>query len=134
MWLLLLSSLALANDVVTLNEGDPAPFTGTLLSPEAAAKIIVDSDSSVARCRIEAERNLALREAELNLQFTNKEAELAACMLRSTEMANLYEQQIDFLEKQTVRPSWEGPALFVGGILTGVAVFYGSAAIVKNLQ
>ena len=45
MWFLLLCSLAFADDtVVTLDEGDPAPFAGTLLSPEAAAKIIVSSD------------------------------------------------------------------------------------------
>ena len=37
--LLLLAGLAHADDIVTLNKGESAPFTGTLLSPSAAAKV-----------------------------------------------------------------------------------------------
>ena len=51
--LLLISSLAFANDVVTLEKGEQAPFSGTLLSPEAAAQIIVDSDSTLEKCLID---------------------------------------------------------------------------------
>ena len=59
--------------------------------------------------------------------------ELAACTLRSTEMELLYSKQVDFLEKQTTRPSWEGPVLFIAGVLTGTAMLYGSSVLVKNL-
>jgi len=135
MWLFLFCSLAFADEtVVTLNEGDPAPFTGTLLSPEAAAKIIVDSESSLERCLIDSRRDLALQEANLTLQLRNKEAELAACTLRLTENQILYEQHIDFLERQVVRPRWESPVYFAVGVLSGVALVYSSSVILKNIE
>jgi len=132
--LMLLVGLANADDIVTLNKGDSAPFTGTLLSPSAAAKVLVESDSSIERCRIEAEKSAGLAEAKYNLDISNKEASLAACHLKYTEMSKLYEDQIKFLERQAVRPQWETPVYFAAGILTGAAMFYGSSLVVKNLQ
>ena len=134
MWILLLCSLAFADEtVVTLNEGDTAPFSGTLLSPEAAAKIIVNSESSLEKCIIDSQRDLALQEANLTLQLRNREAELAACTLRLNEHQLLYEQHINFLEKQVVRPKWEGPVYFAVGVLTGAAMVYGSSVVLKNI-
>lgn len=131
--LLLIVGLAFADDVVTLKAGEKAPFSGTLLSPEAAAKIITDTDYSLDKCRIDYEKKLSLQEAELTLKFRNKEAELAACHIRRTEMAELYEKRIDFLEKQVAPPAWRGPAWFIGGVLTGTALVYGSSLVLKNI-
>ncbi len=132
-FLLLFLNVANADDVVTINKGDVAPFTGTLLSPQAAAKIIVESDYSLEKCRIDSEKQLALQKASDDLRFKNKEAEFAACTLRYNESIALYEKQIDFLEKQAVQPSWEKPLWFVGGILTGVGMLYGSSVLLKNI-
>jgi hypothetical protein len=126
-------ALGHADDVVTLKKDEKAPFAGTLLSPDAAAKIIVESDYSLAKCRIDYEKKLSLQEAELKLIFKNKQAELAACHFKSTEMTNIYEQQIKFLEKQAYPPVWQGPALFIGGVLTGTALVYGSSLVLKNI-
>ena len=41
-WLLL--SLAFAEDVITVKEGEPAPFEGTLMKPSAIAKLVADRD------------------------------------------------------------------------------------------
>lgn len=131
--LLLISSLAFANDVVTLKKGEQAPFSGTLLSPEAAAQIIVDSDSSLEKCLIDKQRDLALQEAKLVLEKKNVEAEFAACTLRRTEMEALYEQQITFLERQAVKPKWEAPVYFIAGVVTSAAMIYGSSVILKNI-
>ena len=132
-FLLLFLNVANADDVVTINKGDIAPFAGTLLSPQAAAKIIVESDYSLEKCRIDSEKQLALQKASDDLRFKNKEAEFAACTLRYTESIAIYEKQIDFLERQAVQPSWEKPLWFVGGILTGVGMLYGSSVLLKNI-
>ena len=50
---LFIMSLAFADDVVTLRKGEKAPFDGTLLSPQAAAKIITDSDYTLEKCLID---------------------------------------------------------------------------------
>ena len=57
-FLMLLIGLAAADDIVTLEKGERAPFEGTLLSPSAAAKIIVDSDYSLEKCKIDSEKKL----------------------------------------------------------------------------
>ena len=133
MYILLLCSFAFANDVITLEKGQKAPFAGTLLSPEAAAKIITDSDQSLEKCLIDSQRDLGLLEAKLTFEKSNAEAKLAACTLKSTQMSKIYEDQIDYLEKRSVVPSWQAPTYFASGIVLGVGIMYGSSIILKNL-
>ena len=132
---LLFSSTALADDeVVTLEAGEPAPFAGTLLSPSAAAKILATTESDLALCQINATRDLALQEAESDLAFKSKEAELVACHLRHTEMTKVYEEQINFLEKRAVTPDWVKPVIFIGGVVVGVATVSLSAHILNQIE
>lgn len=126
--------LAFADDVATLRKGEKAPFDGTLLSTEAAAKIITKTDYTLEKCLIDAKREKALLEAKLNFEKNNVEAQLAACTLKYTEMEKLYEQQIDYLEKRSVRPEWETTVYFTGGVLIGAGIAYGSSLILKNIQ
>lgn len=132
-FVLFMSSIAFANDVVTLRKGEKAPFDGTLLSPDAAAKIITETDYSLEKCLIDARRDKALQEAKLTMEKKNVEAELAACTLKYTEMEKLYEKQIDYLEKRAASPSWETPVYFTSGILIGAGLVYGSSLILKNI-
>ena len=134
LWVPLLISVAIADpEVVTITEGDPAPFTGTLMNPEAVARVLVDSDMSLEQCRIESQRDLALQEARLDLRYRNKEAEFAACTLRSVELDSLRVQHIEFLEKQVVAPKWQPILYFVGGVVTGAMTIYGSSVILNNI-
>ena len=125
----LLLSPASANDqlAVTLKVGQKAPFTGTLISPEAAAKLLTDSDADLALCRAESKYLLNNQLNEKNLKLDLKKAELSSCQYRLQANIDLYEKNIDYLQKQAITPSWEKPAWFVGGVLTGVVVFLGSA-------
>ena len=54
------------------------------------------------------------------LNATKKKAR--ECCIENAILTN-----IDYLQKQAITPSWEKPAWFVGGVLTGVVVFLGSA-------
>jgi hypothetical protein len=130
----LIFGLAFADDIVTLEKGERAPFSGTLLSPAAAAKIITKTDYTLEKCLIDAKRDKSILEAKLNFEKNNIEAELAACTLKYTEMEKLYEQQIDYLEKRSVSPQWESSAYFTGGVLIGAGIVYGSSLILKNIQ
>ena len=132
-WFLFVSLSFASGEVVTLKKGEKAPFDGTLLSPDAAATIIVESDSSIQKCKIESEKNLALQQAKLNLEIKNKEASFAACTLKQVEMEKIYEKQIEFLEKQAVKPEWHPTVYFVAGVVTSAAMIYGSSVILKNI-
>ena len=131
---LLFVGLAFADDIVTIRKGEKAPFDGTLLSPNAAAKIITETDYTLEKCLIDARREKSLLEAKLTLERKNVESELAACTLKYTEMEKLYEQQIDYLEKRSSLPQWQTPAYFTGGVVVGAALVYGSSLILKNIQ
>lgn len=132
---LLFSSTAYADDeVITLEEGQPAPFAGTLLSPSAAARVLATSESDLELCKIESERDLALQQASSDLAFKNKEAELVACHLRLTEMTRVYEQQIEYLEKRAVTPEWVKPVIFIGGVVAGIAVVSLSAHVLNQIE
>ena len=48
--LLLLSNLALAQDFQNLSQGQLAPFTGTLITPDGMAKIITIEDAKLSEC------------------------------------------------------------------------------------
>jgi hypothetical protein len=134
LWIPFLVSIAIADpEVVTITEGERAPFTGTLMNPEAVARVLVDSDMSLEQCRIESQRDLALQEARLDLRYRNKEAEFAACTLRSVELDALRTEHIEFLEKQVVAPKWQPILYFVGGVLTGAMTIYGSSVILNNI-
>ena len=77
MWLLL-CSLAFADDeVVTVQKDEPAPFTGTLLSPEAAARLLASGEKDLATCLADAKRDKDLLEAQKNFELQTAEAKLA---------------------------------------------------------
>jgi len=131
--LFLLLSLAFGDEVITINEGEPAPFTGTLISPNAAAKLLASGESELARCLANSEKDKALLEADLNLKIKNKEAELASCTLKFTEYENIYKDQINYLEKRAVTPNWKEPTLFAGGVIVGIGVVAISAWTLEKI-
>jgi len=123
----LLISLAFADEVITLNKGEAAPFTGTLLSPAAAAKLLATGESELSICMANAVKEKALLEANLNLKLKNKEAELASCTFKFNEYEIIYKDQISYLEKRAVTPDWKEPTLFASGVLVGIGVVAVSA-------
>ena len=88
-------------EVITLEQGEKAPWAGTLLNPEAAAKILATGDSELAKCMVEAERNLASRETELQFEISTKEAEFVACTMRQTQNELIYKQHVEYLERRS---------------------------------
>jgi len=127
-------SSAAADDTVTLQAGDLAPFNGTLLSPAAVSKIMAQTDYDVQACLIEAKKEKAELKAKSDFELSNKGAELAACTLRFTEYEKIYKEQINYLERRAVQPDWVKPTIFVGGVLTGIAVVSVSAWTLEKIK
>ena len=121
-------------EVITLESGEKAPWAGTLLNPEAAAKILATGQSELQLCLVDSEKKLATQEAQFKLELSNKSAELAACTYRLTEQQSIYTQHIEYLEKRTAQPDWVKPALFTGGVLTGIAVVLVSAYALEKIE
>lgn len=127
-WILL--SLAFAEDVVTVKEGEPAPFEGTLMKPSAIAKLLADHDAKVETCKVNSEKDLALQEAKLTLKLKLTEADLAACNARLIAQEKMYNEILD----QSLKDKSLGKsAIFAGGVLTGIGVMLGSAWILNQI-
>jgi len=135
MWWILLCTLAFADEqVVTIEAGQPAPFTGTLLNPEAVAKLITTQETDLKTCLLEAEINRRTLEIEKNFIVKTREAELAQCTLELSGTKEIYQERIDFLQKKAVTPDWKPPIYYISGIITGVAVVTLSAWTLDKIQ
>ena len=135
MWFLLLCSLAFADDdVVTLKKGEPAPYDGTLLSPAAAARLLAKGEADLATCLADAKRDKAILTAEKDFEIQTTEAKLAKCTFESARKEELYLERIEWLEKKTNPPSGQGPVLFGGGIVIGMATVALSAWTLDKIQ
>lgn len=133
--ILFLCLLAFADDdVVTVQKGEPAPFSGTLLSPAAAARLLAKGEKDLATCLADAKRDQDLLEAQKTFEVQTAEAKLAQCTLESQKKQELYLERIDWLEKKVSPPSWQGPVLFAGGVVVGMGVVALSAWTLDKIQ
>lgn len=133
--ILFLCSLAFADDdVVTVQKGESVPFSGTLLSPDAAARLLAKGEKDLATCLADAKRDKDLLEAQKTYEVQTAEAKLAQCTLESQKKQELYLERIDWLEKKVSPPSWQGPVLFAGGVVVGMGVVALSAWTLDKIQ
>jgi len=113
-------------EVATVQEGDPAPFTGTLFSTEAAARLLVDLETQKEACAVEKERELQIQEARFQLQIDNLTSSLEYCDEACKLRLGIKTEQIDYLTteltRKKVHPAW----IFIGGIVAGTAITLGS--------
>ena len=134
MWLFLCSLAIAQDDVITLQKDEKAPFAGTLLSPAAAARLLAKGEADLATCLADAKRDKAILAAEKDYEIQTAEAKLAKCTFESTEKEKLYLERIEWLEKKSTPPSWQGPVLFGGGVVIGMATVALSAWTLDKIQ
>ena len=114
-------------DVVTLNEGEPAPFTGTLFSVPAAVELMVQLEYTQEACQIEIDREMESQAAKLQLEIDSVTAELIACRSKYTDVIEIKNGQINFLDEQLKRsrqpntPMWFAIGIGAGILLTASA-------------
>ena len=133
-WLLLCSLAFASDDVITLKKGEPAPYSGTLLSPAAAARLLATGEADLATCLADAKRDKAILTAEKDFEIQTAEAKLARCTFESARKEELYLERIDWLEKKSNPPSWQQPVTFVGGVVIGMATVALSAWTLDKIQ
>ena len=110
--------------VTTLNLGDPAPFSGTLFSTAAAARLLTNLEFTQEQCQIETTRQLGLQRSQLQLQIDTCTASRTALQLRYDETLALKNGQIQFLENRLRPTPWYETAEFgvVIGLVLGVGI------------
>ena len=119
--------------VVTLQEGDSAPFSGTLFSTEAAARVLIDLELANESCEIQVERQVENLRAEMLLDYRNLEASRDALQLRYDQTLQIKNDQIDFLQQQA-RPKMSREVTLIVGVLTGVGLTIASAYTLDKIN
>jgi hypothetical protein len=113
-----------AGEVAPLEEGEPAPFAGTLLSPEAVANILAQQQAQEERCeeqtRYELERQEVLHQLRLDaLQEQVDFISLALDEARQSRDASLEALEQAMRERDRVNLFRTPTFNFVVGVVVG---------------
>jgi hypothetical protein len=116
--------------VTHLEEGDAAPFAGTLMDVDATARFIALSKLQVDRCQIDIDRDVEITRAKLQLHVDQAETTLAATrqrydMQRQFDADRISSLTTELARVSTVRTRESGrlnPLYFSGGVLVGALV------------
>lgn len=127
--LLLLTKFALAQDFQNLSQGQVAPFTGTIITPEGIAKIITTEDAKLSECEEISRHKIEVltisKEAQIEkLKFDlekQKESSSKIIEEKDKELDRIY----DIVKKQNknLTPMWIGIG-FVAGLATSYGTMY----------
>ena len=122
-------STAQANDqIVTLKKNDLAPFSGTLFSTSAAARIAIELENKDAVCGLKISEAVDKQKAFDKFQLDLKQASLDACSEKYTVVVDLKQQQLNDLTEQLKKNTGPQPAWwFAGGVVGGIVVSLATA-------
>lgn len=127
--LLLLVSLVAAQDFKNVQQGQPAPFDGTLLKPESMAKIFVENDSEIKQCKADAKHEVEKMRINCELDTQKLEYDLSSYKLTTDALLAEKQKELDhayeLIKKQNknLTPLWLGIG-FASGLATSIGIFY----------
>jgi 2-phosphoglycerate kinase len=131
---LLFVTLANAQDFAQVQKGQPAPFAGTLLTPESIAVIISKHDSDVAMCVAESDHKLQEQEIKCELQVQKAEYDFSSYKMTSEALIQEKNKELDKAYDIIKKQSKNQTPLWLGiGFATGFATSLGAIYVYNNL-
>jgi hypothetical protein len=127
---MLTSTVAIADDVseplvAPLRQSQKAPFSGLLLNPPAAAKIIVDYNNIKTQVEIETTKAVEIEKAKAKKTIDDLKTELEYTKTVADAITKSREKQVDVLLQKVndLEKNRSDPALWCGiGVASGVVV------------
>lgn len=112
-----------AEVITTVEEGEIVPFTGTLLSTEAAAKIMTQLDFSEEACKLEMTRAVESIKIVKDGEIDSLKIKLDTAETLCQQRIEIRDEQIDFLSKELMSQKKPNTALwFAGGTIAGIGL------------
>ena len=115
--------------VSSIEAGESAPFSGTLFSTAAAAKLLAELELNDTQCQLEIEKELELANSRHQLEVDNLSTRILSIETSTTKQLEIKENHIDFLDQQlekSARPRnelWFAAGVVGGVLLTGAAAW-----------
>lgn len=131
----LIVSMAMAQpSMISLEEGEQAPFSGRLLNDEAIASILANKEFSDGQCALEQSIEYSLKLAEKDLKIDYLEAEKQTLINRHDSLMEIKNDEIESLRKH-VNPQ-RATFMFLGGFILGttasLVTYYSVNKIVES--
>ena len=122
------------NSITDLKMGQLAPFAGTLISKDVAAKIFADLKTADEKCQIKVDKSTELLKIDLNNQIKILELQITLLKEKDKELFQIKDQRIKFLEENVIATPWykSGEFLFSMGALIGIGVSVGVSYAISN--
>ena len=108
-------------DYANVDKGDPAPFTGKLLTHDALAQIIATHEKEILQSDLDKEFELQKITDELNLKYD-------LYYTRAEADKEMYQQMIELRDEEIkiqARKDWIQRLAFFGGFALGTATTIG---------
>ena len=134
MILLLLSTLAFAQDYAPIKKGQPSPMDGTVLSADALATMIAKTDADLALCKEEGKFQLKKQQIDCELETQKLEYDIASIKETDKQILQAKDEELEkvysLVKKQNrnLTPVWIGV-----GFAAGLATSYGTIYVYNNL-
>ena len=132
--ILLLASLAFAQDYAPIKKGQASPIDGTVLTAEAMATIIAKGDADIATCKAEAKYELKKQQIDCELDTQKLEYDLNSTKETNKEIIKIKDEEIEKLheiikkQNRNLTPVWIGV-----GFAAGLATSYGTIYVYNHI-
>jgi hypothetical protein len=122
-----------------LEEGDSAPFAGTLFNPTATAQLIADREFRLTDCDLRVNYEINLLTAKRDLEYNLLQVRYDSLEERTTVLSNLRDQEItDLQEMVRKHPNRHSHWFFAGGFIVGaatsIAIYFAAREINQGSQ
>ena len=115
-----------SNGAVVVQQGEPAPFSGTLLTNEAAATLLAEIQVCSERASLEYELEIERQRSTCDLEKTLLEIRLDSQKQMYENIVSAQDQQLDYTLKVR-NPKLSREASFVIGVASGILLTTASA-------
>ncbi len=127
---LILTPAAIADDEVPkfthLEQGEQAPFAGTLFNPQATAQLIAESQFEMSECDLRIEFEVERTQAECQLQISILQASYDSLNQRHTDLMEIKNEEIETYRLMALdRPNKNNHWWLAGGVVTGIGLTLG---------
>ena len=123
--------------VSPLSKGQPAPYTGVLLSPEAVAQVVAQQDTAAAALKLAVQHQADIDAAQLQYQLaqltttcTADKNDLQAQVTDNKNQVNILTEQLKSNTGGPGAPVWIGIGA-VGGIVVTLATVFAVSRVTK---